>query len=506
MSVLIVVNSPSSGVGRITDWLQADGVQAQTINGEDLPTDLNGVDGLILLGGGFMPDNDEHAPWLPRERALTAQAIETGVPLLGICLGEQVLALTAGGEVTESSGETERGSCGVDLLPAAADDPLFAGLGGEQLRMIQNHKDSVTALPPGAVHLATSDACRYEAFRVGSAAWGIQFHPEVAASRLRTWDEASLKNQGIDRDALVQAAEADAPVNERQSRALIAAFAAVVRRRIDESSDGDGSLTAVPGRKPVITYRLTDGDGRVLAQKDPDTSFVPASTLKLAVLVATARALEAGDLTLDQKLPAEHTWPSKADGQPFGFDPDEVDPGMPAEGTPMSVREVLDRMITVSSNEATNMLMNQVGLDAIASALADAGATGSALGRLYGDMAAARKFGRASFVTSGDLAALMAALISGRLVGQEWTRFCTDLLARQRDGVIGGVVPLGTPWGSKSGWVNEIRHDVAFIGSTGAHARVLAVCTSGFATHPEAVAAIRGVAHALLHTDGFLQE
>ena len=177
-----------------------------------------------------MPDDDERAPFLPRERALVGEALAAGVPVLGICLGAQLLALVAGGEVTAESGETERGSCSVDLLAAAGDDPLFGGLTDyNELRMIQNHQDSITTLPPDAVHLATSEQCRVQAFRVGAAAWGVQFHPEASAARLAEWDENKLAAEGFDRAALLAEATADAPVSTEQARALIGAFADVVR-------------------------------------------------------------------------------------------------------------------------------------------------------------------------------------------------------------------------------------------------------------------------------------
>jgi GMP synthase-like glutamine amidotransferase len=247
--VLVVQNSPTSGGGRIPGWLDADGITAAPLAGEDLAPTLPQADGIVLLGGGFMPDDDERSPWLARERRLVVQALQAEVPLLGICLGAQLLALCAGGEVTEKSGETERGSCGVTLLPSAADDRLFADLlpYGE-LRMIQNHEDSVTTLPPGADLLATSEQCRVQAFRVGMSAWGVQFHPEVSAERLQRWDEAALHADGYDRAALIADAEADGPLNEEQSRTLLAAFAQVVhesaaRRTADE----------VAGTEPVGT-------------------------------------------------------------------------------------------------------------------------------------------------------------------------------------------------------------------------------------------------------------
>lgn len=238
LRVAVVQNSEHSGPGRLPGWLAEEGIDAVVVAGPDLPEHLaqpwaDGsavVDGLVLLGGGFMPDDDERAPFLPRERALVGEAMTAGVPVLGICLGAQLLAYVAGGEVTAKSGETERGSCPIDLLAAAGDDPLFAGLTGyDELRMIENHQDSITALPPGAVQLATSEVCHVQAFRVGAAAWGVQFHPEAAASRLADWDEPELAAEGFDRAALLAQATADARVNAVQARALVGAFAAVIR-------------------------------------------------------------------------------------------------------------------------------------------------------------------------------------------------------------------------------------------------------------------------------------
>jgi GMP synthase-like glutamine amidotransferase len=232
--VVVVQNSDRGGPGRLWEWLAEENIDAMVIPGAQLPDRLStggaeAVDGLVLLGGPLLPD-DERAPFLVHERSLVREALDGDVPVLGICLGAQLLALVAGGAVTAKSGETERGSCRVELLPAAADDALFAGLAAYgELRMIQNHEDSITALPPDAVHLGTSPACRVQAFRVGRAAWGVQFHPEAAAARMGAWNDSKLAAEGFDRAELLAQAEADAPINTEQARALVGAFADVVR-------------------------------------------------------------------------------------------------------------------------------------------------------------------------------------------------------------------------------------------------------------------------------------
>ncbi|MGI5188124.1 type 1 glutamine amidotransferase [Promicromonospora sp. CA-289599] len=231
--VLVVLNSPTSLMGRLEQWLPEAGLEPVLTPGAELPEDLDGFAGMVLLGGGFMPDDDLHHPFLARERRLTTEALDQGMPLLGLCLGGQLLAHVTGGGVTARSGETERGMCPLTVLPAAVDDPLFGSLPGtpdEPLWMIENHEDSVTALPPSATLLVSSGECPIQAFRVGDRAWGLQFHPEARPERVATWDEAALSEQGIDRAALAAAAMVHAAENEAQSRALIRAWTDVVHR------------------------------------------------------------------------------------------------------------------------------------------------------------------------------------------------------------------------------------------------------------------------------------
>lgn len=231
--VLVVLNSPTSLMGRLEQWLPEAGLEPVLTPGAELPENLDGFGGLVLLGGGFMPDDDVHHPFLARERRLTTEALDLGMPLLGLCLGGQLLAHVTGGGVTAKSGETERGICALTVLPAAADDPLFGDLPGipdKPLWMIENHEDSVTVLPPSATLLVSSGECPIQAFRVGERAWGLQFHPEVRPERVATWDEAALSEQGIDRAALAAAAMVRAAENEAQSRELIRAWTDVVHQ------------------------------------------------------------------------------------------------------------------------------------------------------------------------------------------------------------------------------------------------------------------------------------
>jgi beta-lactamase class A len=227
----------------------------------------------------------------------------------------------------------------------------------------------------------------------------------------------------------------------------------------------------------------------VLAERAAGAEFYAASTVKLAVLVAVARAVEAGSVTLDATIPSADTFHSEVPGAPdYRIVPDDVDPGMPPPGTPMSIADVAERMIVVSSNEATNMLVELLGRDVVNAAIADAGATSSVFGRKYSDLAAA-DLGGSHRTTAADLAALMSAVVTGALAGPELTSWMTALLGRTEDRMLTAGLPEGTTFGSKSGSVTGIRHDVAFVGEPGPDALVVAVCTRG-CDHDEATEAI----------------
>lgn len=225
-TALMVQNSKSGGPGRWAPWLAAAGVTPHVVEahaGAPLPTRLD-HDALIVLGGAFMPDDEEHAPWLPSVRRLVSEALERAVPYFGICLGGQLLAQHAGGEVRAGYGTPEFGSVPLTLRPEAAGDPLFGELPRE-VTAIENHIDQITRLPADAVWLASSDDCPHQAFRLGPTAWGVQFHPESSADRIPHWNAARLTAHGADRDALHHAAKATEPASAQVWHTVAQRFA-----------------------------------------------------------------------------------------------------------------------------------------------------------------------------------------------------------------------------------------------------------------------------------------
>ncbi|MFC7219913.1 type 1 glutamine amidotransferase [Streptomyces polyrhachis] len=230
-SVLVVQNGPGGGPRRLGDWLRADGLAPDVVHayrGEALPATLDGHDALVVLGGGAMPDDVARMPWLAGARLLAAEALERAVPYLGICLGGQLLAQVGGGRVEAEHGRPEAGSVTLTLRAETHADRLFAGL-PERPTAIERHVDAITELPAGAAWLARSERCPYQAFRCGEAAWGLQFHPEVDAARLRTWDPGYLRSLGYEPERVVERAERDEAGAVVVWRELARRFARVMR-------------------------------------------------------------------------------------------------------------------------------------------------------------------------------------------------------------------------------------------------------------------------------------
>jgi GMP synthase-like glutamine amidotransferase len=150
--------------------------------------DLDGIDAIVSLGGTAHPDQDHAEPWLAAELDLLEEALDVGIPVLGVCLGGQLLARVAGGRIGKVETPEVARFADIGLLPDAADDLLFAGL-PRPFFGFEWHWYGFEA-PPGATLLA-SNASTQQAFRFQNRAWGLQFHIEVTAATLTEWADAA---------------------------------------------------------------------------------------------------------------------------------------------------------------------------------------------------------------------------------------------------------------------------------------------------------------------------
>lgn len=148
------------------------------------PKSHDGYDGLIVMGGP-QSANDVHLSYIAAELELLRQAIAADVPVLGVCLGAQLLAKAAGAKVLPSP-VRELGWYKVLPTSAAKDDPLFALLPQAGLHVFQWHGETFS-LPRDATLLATAQDVPHQAFRTGSCQYGLQFHVEADEALIRSW-------------------------------------------------------------------------------------------------------------------------------------------------------------------------------------------------------------------------------------------------------------------------------------------------------------------------------
>src|SRR5699024_265544 len=240
--------------------------------------------------------------------------------------------------------------------------------------------------------------------------------------------------------------------------------------------------TAAPPEEIAVSHCLLDARGEVLDADAAERPYYAASTIKLHVLLAALREAAAGRLDLSATVRATRTF-TGSDGAPFTLGGDHLDPTHPAEGEPVAVRDLLRRMIDRSSNEATDHVAELVGLDAIAATIGALGLRGTRVERLIGDAAALRD-GATNETSAADLAVTLRAAVTADGLAPALPASSLDLargaLRAQRIPVIGRALRDGVRWGSKSGWVEGYRHDVAFVGDPeGEDLRLLAVLSAG---------------------------
>ncbi len=228
MALVILQHGPTAGAMRLGATLRDYGHRLRVIElhaGEPVPRNLDDTDG-ILSTGGPMSANAE-SPWIEPELELLARADEASLPVIGLCLGSQVLARALGGQVAPMEGGIELGWHEVTLTPVGAEDPLHAGIAWTSMQF-HWHSDHVSVAPEGARVLAKSAGCPIQAWARGLRTYGFQYHPEVYADTVETWaaeHPEDLVQAGVTLDDLRAQTRTHFDVFERLSRRLFESIA-----------------------------------------------------------------------------------------------------------------------------------------------------------------------------------------------------------------------------------------------------------------------------------------
>ncbi|MGH7915245.1 MAG: type 1 glutamine amidotransferase [Candidatus Binataceae bacterium] len=207
--VWVLQHHPAENLGAIAEALESAALAWQYVrvfDGHTVPTDMKGAGGLIVMGGPEAVHQLDRYPYLRAEITLIESALKAARPVLGVCLGSQLLAAALGANVRRAA-HKEIGWYPVRLRPEAKDDRLLRGL-PEEFVACHWHSD-IFDLPADAVALASSELTELQAFRYADKSWGLLFHAEmtqqIIAALVSEFGEA-LKQVGIDGDEILASA------------------------------------------------------------------------------------------------------------------------------------------------------------------------------------------------------------------------------------------------------------------------------------------------------------
>jgi GMP synthase (glutamine-hydrolysing) len=233
--VLAITHMPMGHFGLVGEALGRRGVPLVGADPEDggLPSDLARFSAIVSFGGHASAVDARPSSGLAAEIALLASALRDEVPVLGLCLGGQLLSAAAGGDVRRLE-HRYVGWTPLAPTPAAAEDPLLSVLGAP-VPVLEWHLDAIE-LPPDGESLAETDGPGRSVFRTGPAAWGSQLHLELTPDTLDAWlgsreHHAELASAGVDGEAIARGAATHLAAQVAFGRALFERFAELVARR-----------------------------------------------------------------------------------------------------------------------------------------------------------------------------------------------------------------------------------------------------------------------------------
>lgn len=233
--ILIIKHVSIEGPGTISAFLEKQEFATGFVDfqkGDALPDCLDTIGGVIVLGGPMNVYEDEKYPFLNEEDAFIKKIIAQGIPLLGVCLGAQLIAKAAGAAVRTKNFK-EIGWHPVTITPAGRQDFMFEGM-GEKIEVFQWHEDAFE-IPAGATLLAESAKCP-QAFRLGECTYAFQFHFEVTPAMITEWlnrysDDESIAKDPSCTQAMIQHAHEHYDGYEQQAKIILLRFCDLIRLR-----------------------------------------------------------------------------------------------------------------------------------------------------------------------------------------------------------------------------------------------------------------------------------
>jgi GMP synthase (glutamine-hydrolysing) len=222
MRILSITHGPSVPGGVFDEVAEEAGHELErwVVPLGSTPQPPSSYDALMVFGGSMHPVEDERYAWLATEERFLREALEREVPIVGVCLGAQMLARAAGAWVGPAS-EPEIGWVDVELTPAGRADPLL-GVLPAHVDAFQWHSYSF-AVPGGGAELARNAVCS-QAFRAGARAWGVQFHAEVTLEMIERWIAEEPDELPVDEAEFTAQARARIDAWNAHGRRLASAF------------------------------------------------------------------------------------------------------------------------------------------------------------------------------------------------------------------------------------------------------------------------------------------
>jgi len=250
-------------------------------------------------------------------------------------------------------------------------------------------------------------------------------------------------------------------------------------------------LIQASGAEVAVAARTLDGKDQMLIQ--PDAVFHAASTMKIPVMIELFAQADQHRLRLDDPLPVRNQFASIVDGSPYSLDPaeDSDQEVYRALGGTLTLRQLCEAMITVSSNLATNLLIEKLGVENIRGRVRKLGADGMSVLRGVEDGKAFRA-GLVNTTTARGLMVLLEKIGRGKAVDRAASGEMVEILKRQRfDAAIPAGLPAGTPVAHKTGTITKIHHDAGIVYA--ARPYVLVVLVRGIQEEKESAALIAAI-------------